>query len=233
MPPKRRKDKGSPPSANTATGASKRKPRAPATSSKDIPLQTESPGSSPPSTPGLDAPSYSSPAADPTPIIIHGEKYYKQKDLARKGKTRQKTSDIWDRGYEIVRVEDGLLYFYCCICLDEKENLSYNPSYKPLRVNGMSSVHAHFKSKHGNECPMLRGSRSSSRAPTASPALEFVFKSSFKKFKFLLVRWIVFAHISFFQLENRYFQQLMANLGSVTSVTVMACQAWSKSLLDK
>ena len=71
MPPKRRKDKGSPPSANTATGASKRKPRAPATSSKDIPLQTESPGSSPPSTPGLDAPSYSSPAADPTPIIIH------------------------------------------------------------------------------------------------------------------------------------------------------------------
>ena len=134
--------------------------------------------------------------------------------MAGKGKARQKTSDIWDRGYEIVHVEDRLSYFYCCICLDEKENPSYNPSYKPLRLNGTSSIQAHFKSKHGNESPLLRGSRSSSRAPTTSPAPEFVFKSTFETFKFLLIRWIVFAHISFFQLENRYFQQLIALLGS-------------------
>ena len=124
MAPKRRQNKDSAPPASTG----KRKGRAPVESNKSIPLQIESSSSSRPSTSGRDCP----PAKEAIPIIIHGQKYYKAEDLARKRKGRTKTSHIWEKGFEIIHAEDGSKHYYCRLCLDKKED----PTYKPLVVNG-------------------------------------------------------------------------------------------------
>jgi hypothetical protein len=203
MAPKGRQDKDN-------ASKAKQKGRVQAESNTAVPLQIESSSSSRPSTAEQDCPPISTEAV---PIIIHGQKYYKAEDLARKGKGRKKTSHIWKNGFEIIHAESGSKHFYCRLCLDKEVDLAY----KPLRLSGTSPIHAHFRSKHnlnqaGNviEC----GDRSSSRAPTTSPAPEFVFKSVLERFKFLLVQWIVFAHISFLQIENKYFRDLLTFLSS-------------------
>ena len=152
-------------------------------------------------------------ATDITPIVLHGQKYYKSEDLAKKSKTRKKTSHIWEKGFEITPENDSCSkYYYCRLCLD----VNQDPTYKPLSVNGISSIHAHFLAKHeldkdGNKVD--RGS--STRVNTASPGPgELIFKSTLADFKLLLIKWIVFCHIAFIQIENRYFRNLLNFLKS-------------------
>lgn len=262
-PPKGRQNKTRAPPATTGKSKGRGKGKAPAGSSKDAPLQIESPDSSRPSSPGQDCPPNRPPktsapsattgkqkgrgkgkapvgsnkaippqiesssssrppssgqdstaTAEPKPITIHGRKYYKAEDLTRGEIVRTKTSSIWESGYEIIDTEDGSKHYYCCLCLDMKEN----PAYTPLLLNGTSTIQSHIKSKHQNkkqnENAIAGGSRSASRAPTASPAPGYMFKSAFETIKFLLIQWIVCAHISFLQLENKYFQDFLYYLTS-------------------
>jgi hypothetical protein len=134
---------------------------------------------------------------DITPIVLHGQKYYKSEDLAKKSNTRKKTSHIWGKGFEITPENDSSSkYYYCCLCID----VNQDPTYKPLSVNGISSIHAHFLTKHeldkeGNK--VGRGPRGGST-----------------RVKLLLIKWIVFCHIAFIQIENRYFRNLLNSLNS-------------------
>src|ERR1700719_49604 len=60
-------------------------------------------------------------ASDPTPITIHGEKYYKAEDLAGKRKGRKKTSPIWQHGFEIVHVENRTRHtIVVCVLMKER-----------------------------------------------------------------------------------------------------------------
>ncbi|KHO10917.1 Extracellular membrane protein, CFEM domain protein [Metarhizium robertsii ARSEF 23] len=43
----------------------------------------------------------------------------------------------------------------------------------------------------------------------AAASSAFFWKDSIEKFKELLIRWIVYCHIAFFQLENQYFRELL------------------------
>ena len=94
-------------------------------------------------------------ARDVTPIVLHGRKYYKSEDSATKrvGKTK-KSSHIWDKekGFEIIldvthetKSSAPTKFYYCCLCLDKNKD----PTYKPLSVNEISSIHSHFLKKHG------------------------------------------------------------------------------------
>jgi len=156
---------------------------------------------------------HSATARNITPIVLHGQKYYKSEDLARKSKTRKKTSHIWEKGCEITAENDSRSkYYYCRLCLD----INQDPTYKPLSVNGISSIHSHFLAKHeldkdGNKVDQ----GSSTRANTASPGPgELIFKSTLADFRLLLIKWIVFCHIAFIQIENRYFKNLLNFLKS-------------------
>jgi hypothetical protein len=150
-------------------------------------------------------------ASDPTPITIHGEKYYKAEDLTGKRKGRKKTSPIWQHGFEIVHVENRTRHYYCRLCLDEGKD----PSYRPLVLAGNSSALAHFRTQHDQQARSARSTVERGGSATASPGpVEFVFQSAVDKFKLLLIRWIVFCHIAFFQIENRYFRDFLTFFSS-------------------
>lgn len=150
-------------------------------------------------------------AGETTPIIVHGEKYYKAKDVAGKKRSKKKTSHIWDHGFEIVHAENGTRHYYCRICVDEKRDISYTP----LVLNGTSSIHAHYRSKHdinssGNLNSLERASSVTSAGATASPGpVEIIFQQTLERFKLLLIKWMVLCHIAFMQLENNYFRDLL------------------------
>ena len=140
-------------------------------------------------------------AREATPITVHGQKYFKAEDLAT---TR--------KGYEIVHVDRRSKHYYCCLCLDEKKDTAY----KPLIINGISSIHSHFRSKHNiDQSGKVIERESSARVSMASSGLEeFIFQSTLDKFKLLLIQWIIFCHISFLQIENKYFHNLLTFLST-------------------
>jgi hypothetical protein len=91
-------------------------------------------------------------------------------------------------------------------------------AYKPLVINGTSTIRSHFRSKHGFD-PVMPDSdkerETSSRISTTSSVpgpIELVFHTILDKVKLLLIRWIVFSHIAFVQIENEYFKRLIAYL---------------------
>ena len=151
---------------------------------------------------------------EPKEINVHGEIYHKVDDFARKGRGKKKSSHIWKKGFEMVHVEKGTKHYYCTLCLDERRETNY----KPLVINGTSSIHAHFRSKHGIDQAgnVIAGDReSTSRAATNSPGIMgFVSQFALDTFKVLLIQWIICCHIAFSQIENSYFRALITYLHS-------------------
>ena len=123
------------------------------------------------------------------PIMVHGQKYYKAEDLARKGKGRKKTSHIWEKGFEIIHADHRFKYYYCRLCFDEKRN----PIYILFIVDGNSLIHAHFRFKHKFD----RFENAIGRDNFNFKLMEFIFKFAADKFKLFLIKWIVFCHIAF------------------------------------
>jgi hypothetical protein len=82
-------------------------------------------------------------------------------------------------------------------------------------INGTSRIRNHLEQKH--QIDSQSGIRRNS--PTQKSVLDqqkdaaasstFFWKDSVEKFKELLIRWIVYCHIAFFQLENQYFRELL------------------------
>jgi hypothetical protein len=116
---------------------------------------------------------------------FHGRKYYKSEDLATKREGKTKTSShIWDKGkgFEIIldvthenKTSAPTKFYYCCLCLDKNKD----PTYKPLSVNGISSIHSHFLKKHGLDKDGNKVDHSSSTrnsTATASPGPSIIFK---------------------------------------------------------
>jgi hypothetical protein len=162
--------------------------------------------------------SISSIASDPdrsendiTPITILGQEYHRAKDGAGKG---SKTSGIWTHGFEIIHAGNQKKHYYCRLCLDDKKDMTY----KPLVINGTSTIRSHFRSKHGFDPVKPASDRereTSSRISTTSPGpgpIELVFHTILDEVKLLLIKWIVFSHIAFVQIENIYFKQLFGYL---------------------
>jgi len=210
MPPKGRRGRprGSGRSASSRGDASSRgegrSDRTPI-ETPEVEIRIESPSSSSPSS-ASESDDHLNP--DATPITIHSQKYYKAEDMASKRKRKKKTSYIWNNGFEIIHAEKGTKHYYCQLCLDEGDDLQY----KPLAINGTSSILSHFRSKHnldrlGN--PVEKPSSVSSRASSASCSPTPVFQFSFERFKLLLVHWIVFCHVAFLQVENEFFRDLL------------------------
>ena len=87
--------------------------------------------------------------------------------------------------------------------------------YQPLVVNGTSFILAHFRSKHkldkyGNKILSLPQSSTVTGSP--GPNSPLISLSVFDKFRMLLIKWLVFCHIAFSQVENTYFLALISFL---------------------
>ncbi|KAF7573538.1 Dimer-Tnp-hAT domain containing protein [Pyrenophora tritici-repentis] len=137
------------------------------------------------------------PILSPTPIQYHespdefvqgGITYVKRAIIARKD-FRQGTSHIWKYGLQYIRDSDKKEVYYCHECRVGKSKQEL------FVINGTSRIRNHLEQKHQID-PQSGIKRKGS-------------KESVEKFKELLIRWIVYCHIAFFQLENQYFRELL------------------------
>lgn len=82
-------------------------------------------------------------------------------------------------------------------------------------INSTSRIRNHLEQKHQVDAQSGIKRKNSVRMSTidqqkdAAVSNTFFWKESVEKFKDLLIRWIVYCHIAFFQLENQYFRELL------------------------
>ena len=114
-------------------------------------------------------------------------------------------SHVWKYGLHYIRGSDKKEVYYCHECAAGK--------YKQelFVINGTSGVRNHLERKHQID-PQSGVKRHSWKRKSvleqqtdAAAANTFFWKDSIEMFKELLVRWIVYCDIAFFQFENQYF----------------------------
>ncbi|KAA8619650.1 hypothetical protein PtrV1_06744 [Pyrenophora tritici-repentis] len=156
------------------------------------------------------------PILSPTPIQYHespdefvqgGITYVKRAIIARKD-FRQGTSHIWKYGLQYIRDSDKKEVYYCHECRVGKSKQEL------FVINGTSRIRNHLEQKHQIDPQSgikrkgsVRKSIIDQQKDGAASSI-FFWKESVEKFKELLIRWIVYCHIAFFQLENQYFREL-------------------------
>ncbi|KAF7445680.1 Dimer-Tnp-hAT domain containing protein [Pyrenophora tritici-repentis] len=157
------------------------------------------------------------PILSPTPIQYHespdefvqgGITYVKRAIIARKD-FRQGTSHIWKYGLQYIRDSDKKEVYYCHECRVGKSKQEF------FVINGTSRIRNHLEQKHQID-PQSGIKRKGSvrksiidQQKDGAASSTFFWKESVEKFKELLIRWIVYCHIAFFQLENQYFRELL------------------------
>lgn len=132
----------------------------------------------------------------------------KRTRIASKG-SRLCSSHIWKYGIQYIRSSDKKEVYFCHECTVGK--------YKQelFVINGTSKTRSHLEQKHQIDSQTgIRRNSSPQKSvldqqKDAAASNNFFWKNSIEKFKELLVRWIVYCHIAFFQLENQYFRELL------------------------
>ncbi|RKK51753.1 hypothetical protein BFJ69_g17925 [Fusarium oxysporum] len=157
------------------------------------------------------------PTLSPAPVRYHEPpdefvqdriSYVKRATITKKG-FRLGSSHIWKYGLQYIRGSDKKEVYYCHECTAGKNKQEL------FVINGTSKVRNHLEQKHQIDPQSGIKKHSSTRKSvldqqkSAAATNTFFWKDSMEKFKELLIRWIVYCHIAFFQLENRYFRELL------------------------
>ncbi|KAG7410168.1 putative AC transposase [Fusarium oxysporum f. sp. raphani] len=157
------------------------------------------------------------PTLSPAPVRYHEPPdefiqdritYVKRATITKKG-FRLGSSHIWKYGLQYIRGSDKKEVYYCHECTAGKNKQEL------FVINGTSKVRNHLEQKHQIDPHSGIKKHSSTRKSvldqqkSAAATNTFFWKDSMEKFKELLIRWIVYCHIAFFQLENRYFRELL------------------------
>ena len=118
-------------------------------------------------------------------------------------------SHVWKYGLHYIRGSDKKEVYYCYECT------AGNYKQELFVINGTSGARSHLEKKHQIDSKSSIKKNSfiqklvlDQQKGTAT-ASNFFWKDSVEKFKELLIRWIVYCHITFFQLENQYFYELL------------------------
>ncbi|KAG7425131.1 putative AC transposase [Fusarium oxysporum f. sp. raphani] len=134
--------------------------------------------------------------------------YVKRATITKKG-FRLGSSHLWKYGLQYIRGSDKKEVYYCHECTAGKNKQEL------FVINGTSKVRNHLEQKHQINPQSSIKKHSSTRKSvldqqkSAAATNTFFWKDSMEKFKELLIRWIVYCHVAFFQLENRYFRELL------------------------
>ncbi|KAG7410232.1 putative AC transposase [Fusarium oxysporum f. sp. raphani] len=143
------------------------------------------------------------PTLSPAPVRYHEPPdefiqdritYVKRATITKKG-FRLGSSHIWKYGLQYIRGSDKKEVYYCHECTAGKNKQEL------FVINGTSKSGI---KKHSSTRKSVLDQQKSAAATNT-----FFWKDSMEKFKELLIRWIVYCHIAFFQLENRYFRELL------------------------
>ena len=163
------------------------------------------------------APKSINPKADDSKEVdefrLYGRQYIRCQSLAKQPKhTKQRTSPIWRWGEDIFLKDSNgkTTYFYCWLCEKQKrhQELMIVSKGRCTALDHLTEDH----NMHRTSGELQNSSVPESDQPTIEEyptrwALEM--SRNFDSFKRLLIRWIVYCHIAFFQFENVYFRQLL------------------------
>ncbi|KAH7349214.1 hypothetical protein BKA66DRAFT_575915 [Pyrenochaeta sp. MPI-SDFR-AT-0127] len=133
----------------------------------------------------------------PGEFVQGGITYVKRTTIANKD-FRQGTSHIWKYGLQYIRGSDKKEVYYCHECTVGKSKQEL------FVINGTSRIRNHLEQKHQID-PQSGIKRKGSvrksiidQQKDAAASNTFFWKESVEKFKELLIRWIVYCHIAFF-----------------------------------
>jgi len=179
---------------------------------RSTPISLPSPASSP--APSVSALSVSTQSSAPSPYpeppdeFVQDHITYLRRATITKA-ARLGASHVWKYGLHYVRDSDKKEVYYCHECAVGKRKQEL------FVVNGTSGVRNHLEQKHQIDPQSGMKKRGSTRTSvleqqkSAAATNTFFWKDSIDKFKELLIRWIVYCHIAFFQFENKYFRELL------------------------
>jgi hypothetical protein len=155
----------------------------------------------------------------PDRFKLNGQHYVRRNAVAKKPNqtTGKRTSPVWNYGEDIQLAsacgDNDRCYYYCWLCERDKKRQEL-----PIIGDGNSTALNHIKKTHKFNPhtgePLAQSSRqkdaSTIQAPTDGGFFgNLIFVRQLDRFKALLIRWIVYCHIAFFQLENQYFRDLI------------------------
>jgi hypothetical protein len=151
----------------------------------------------------------SSPSLQPDEFRLYGKVYVRCCSLAKQPKaTRKRQSVIWKYGEDIqLRTNSTKRHWYCYLCEKKRDRQEL-----PIVDKGNSTCLDHLKQKHhidpqtGEPLTAEDHTQTTINGPSLST---LIFRRDFDVFKDLLIRWIVYCHIAFFQMENAYFRGLL------------------------
>ncbi|KAH7137822.1 hypothetical protein EDB81DRAFT_601046, partial [Dactylonectria macrodidyma] len=144
----------------------------------------------------------------PDEFKLNGKQYVRYSVVAKSQKhTKKRTSVVWQYGEDIQLKQDPTKRFwYCYLCEQQQRQQGL-----PISGKGNCTALDHLESKHQIDRETGEHRHAKSQPPQPS-IVDFnsistlVFKRRFDEFKELLIRWIVYCHIAFFQIENLYIQ---------------------------
>ncbi|OBS15714.1 hypothetical protein FPOA_13497 [Fusarium poae] len=148
---------------------------------------------------------------EPDEFKLNGKQYVRYVVVAKSQKhTKKRTSVVWQYGEDIQLKQDltkRFWYYHLCEQQQRQQGL-------PISGKGNCTALDHLESKH--QIDRETGERRHAKRHPSQPSIvdfnnisTLVFKRRFDEFKELLIRWIVYCHIAFFQIENLYFRELL------------------------
>jgi len=175
---------------------------------------------------------------EPDEFKLNGKQYLRCCVLAKPQKHhRKRTSIVWMYGEDIQLKQDPTKRFwYCYLCEQQHRQQEF-----PTSGKGNTTALDHLESKHQIDRKSGELKPIKTRPPQPS-IIDFnnistlIFKRRFDEFKELLIRWIVYCHIAFFQIENAYFRELLfyvfPGLTTLLPKARLVIRRWIKEAFD-
>jgi hypothetical protein len=175
---------------------------------------------------------------EPDEFKLNGKQYVRCCVLAKPQKhNKKRTSIVWMHGEDIQLKQDPAKRFWYCYLCEEQ----YRQQELPISGKGNTTALDHLESKH--QIDRRTGEFKPTKKDPSQPSIidfnnisALVFKRRFDEFKELLIRWIVYCHIAFFQIENAYFRELLfyvfPGLTTLLPKARLVIRRWIKEAFD-
>jgi len=174
----------------------------------------------------------------PDEFKLNGKQYVRCCVLAKPQKhNKKRTSIVWMYGEDIQLKQDPMKRFWYCYLCEQQ----HRQQELPTSGNGNTTALDHLESIHQidrktSEFKPAKKDLSQSSIIDFNNISTLVFKRRFDKFKELLIRWIVYCHIAFFQIENVYFRELLfyvfPGLTTLLPKARLVIRRWIKEAFD-
>lgn len=148
----------------------------------------------------------------PDEFKLYGKQYVRCGAIAKPpNHTRKRTSIVWKYGEDIqLKKEPEKKSWYCYICEKEhrRQELPVSGKGNTTALDHLQHVH-HIDRVTGDHKAPERADNQPSVTQSMKGLTQFMFKTDWNHIRECFIRWIVYCHIAFFQVENDYFRDFL------------------------